>query len=189
MKFGIDIDGTIVDTHRVAVEVYNRVLKKQVRIEDVEEFYLDKAYGLTREEGSKLWHELEEEIYNAGLPFPHSQEVLNRLIEEGHEVYYITARPGVTKVREITIAWLRKHGFPYTENNLHMDSYDKAKVALELGIDLFFEDAPRHLERLLEKGVPTVIVDAAYNRQYTSCRRIKNWREVYEILEEMETRL
>lgn len=184
MKFGIDIDGTIKDTTSAAIEVFNRELKQDVKVEDSTHFYLDKVYGLTKEQGREVWRKLEEEIYELGLPLEHASNVLNELVQQNHEVFFITARPDIGNVREITIKWLKEHGFPYTGDNLMMNSRDKAKVAKSLEIDLFFEDAPDHLENLLENGVHTVIVDAPYNRQFPeTVQRITDWLQVYKIVE------
>lgn len=187
MKLGIDIDGTIKDTHKAAVEVYNQELGKNVHIDDVPDFYLDKPYGLTPQEGRKMWRKLEEKIYTLGLPLPHASEVLTQLVRDGHEVYFITARPGMDNIRRVTKAWLKKHNFPYNGNNLLMNSQNKAKVAKKVGIDLFFEDADEHLSKLIAENVPTIIVDAVYNRHlFPNHPRITDWREVHTIVEEYE---
>jgi uncharacterized HAD superfamily protein len=187
MKFGIDIDGTIKDTHKAAVDVYNEAFGKQIHIDDVPDFYLDKPYGFTPQEGRKMWRKLEEKIYSLGLPLPHASEVLNHLVNVGHEIYFITARPGMDNIRRVTKAWLKKHNFPYNGNNLLMNSQNKAKVAKKVGIDLFFEDAEEHLNRLVAGNIPTIIVDAVYNRNYPhKLHRITDWREVYEIVEKYE---
>lgn len=187
MIIGVDIDNTIKDTHRAAVEIYNRKLNQQVKVEDVQDFYLDKAYGLTPKEGQKLWRSLEEEIYQLGVPLNHAVEVLNDLADQGHQIYFITARPGLKNIESVTRKWLKEHGFPYNGKNLIMNSQDKGKVAKELGVELFFEDAPDHLEKLVKSQVPTVIVDAVYNRDFpVPLKRITNWRQVYSLVEEME---
>ncbi|WP_124727958.1 5' nucleotidase, NT5C type [Staphylospora marina] len=184
MRLGVDIDGTVKDTHRAAVEVYNRELGKNVRAEDVTEFHLDNAYGLTRQEGRKLWRKLEAEIYSLGVPLPHAPEVLSDLVAKGHEVFFITARPAIGKVERVTRDWLKRHGFPYDGKNLVMNAFDKAKKAREAGVELFFEDAPEHLANLYRNGIPTVVVDAVYNRDIPwPLPRIHDWREVYDLLE------
>lgn len=187
MIIGVDIDNTIKDTHRAAVKIYNRKLNQQVKVEDVQDFYLDNAYGLTPKEGQKLWRTLEEEIYQLGVPLKHAVEVLNHLAEQGHHIYFITARPGLKNIESVTRRWLKEHGFPYNGENLIMNSQDKGKVAMELGVELFFEDAPDHLEKLVKSQVPTVIVDAVYNRDFpVPLKRITDWRQVYSLVEEME---
>jgi uncharacterized HAD superfamily protein len=90
-------------------------------------------------------------------------------------------------IARVTREWLRKHGFPYTGDNLVMNAQDKAREAKRLGIELFFEDAPNHLENLVRQRVPTVIVDAVYNRDFPHpLRRIHDWREVYKLVGEGE---
>ncbi|SDY30361.1 HAD hydrolase-like protein [Thermoactinomyces sp. DSM 45892] len=186
MKLGVDIDGTIKDTKQAAVTVYNEEFHKEIRAEDLTEFYLDRAYGLTPEEGRKTWRRLEEKIYRLGVPLPHAREVLQQLSQEGHEIYYVTARPGLPNIQDVTKNWLRENDFPYQSDRLIMSSIDKAKVALKLGIDLFFEDAPNHLDRLIEQKVHTMIVDAPYNRQYSKeVPRITDWRQVYEYISKL----
>lgn len=185
MKLGIDIDGTIKDTHRAAVDVYNKEFGTNVHIDDVPDFYLDKPFGLTAEEGRKTWRRLEAEIYTLGLPLPHASEVLNQLVKEGHHIYFITARPGFDDVTKVTKRWLKQHNFPYDGNNLFMNSQNKAKIAKRLGVDLFFEDAEEHLRKLVEADIPTVIVDATYNRKlYPKLPRITDWRDVYTLVKQ-----
>jgi uncharacterized protein len=187
MKLGVDIDGTIKNTQKAAVQVYNKELGRKVKHEDVTDFYLDKAYGLSKKEGARLWRKLEHKIYSLGVPLPNAAEVLMDLREKGHEVYFVTARPGMRHIRDVTVKWLQKHGFPYDGNNLHMGSRNKALVAQNLGIELFFEDAPDHLDKLVEAGVPTVVVDAVYNRDYNpKIPRIHKWEQVYDLIEKIE---
>ena len=95
-----------------------------------------------------------------GCPLKGAAETLWKLQRRGHEIYFITARPGMKHIADVTKHWLKKHGFPYDPSRLRMGAQDKAKIARELGIQLFFEDAPKHLDRLVEEGIPTVIVDA-----------------------------
>jgi len=183
LRLGIDIDGTIKQTQQAAVQVYNEFLKRSVRLEDVTTFYLDEAYGLTPKEGARLWRKLEPKIYRLGVPLENAAEALNELAQEGHEIFFITARPGMKHITEITKEWLLKYRFPFNGDNLFMGSQDKAAVSKKLSIELFFEDAPFHLDRLTSAGVPTVIVDAVYNRNYPKpLPRIRSWREGVELV-------
>ena len=134
---------------------------------------------------------MEEAAYYAlAVPLEGVAETLWKLKRRGHEIYFITARPGMKHIVQVTKDWLKKHGFPYDPSRLRMGAQDKAKIARELGIQLFFEDAPKHLDRLVEEGIPTVIVDAVYNRDYPACRGSKagmrcrpSWRRNGEALE------
>ena len=49
---------------------------------------------MTSEEGSHMWNSLLDEIYYTSCsPFPYAVETLQELERQGHEIYYITARP------------------------------------------------------------------------------------------------
>jgi len=45
------------------------------------------------------------------LPFPDALEILNKWYDEGHIITFFTSR--TEEVREITEAWLDRHGFKY----------------------------------------------------------------------------
>jgi uncharacterized HAD superfamily protein len=184
MKIGIDIDGTIKQTLAAALQVFNKNLKQNIQMEQVTEYYLDMAYGLTREEGRYWWDKLEAEIYTLGVPLENAAEALQQLVQEGHSIQFVTARPALPLIKEITIQWLQKHHFPYSGQNLHMASLDKGTIAKRLELDLFFEDAPEHLDRLIEMGIDTVVVDAVYNRKYPAAQRIKSWKQGLELVRE-----
>lgn len=179
MKFGVDIDDTIQDTHLAVIDVFNQELSRTISIEEMDDFYLDRLYDLTPDEEKRLWEKLQEKIYRLGVPRSYAAEVLTRWDQEGHEIYFITARPNEEKIRLITEKWLQKHGFPFHGTNLIMGAYNKAEHALALGIDLFFEDAPQHLDTLVKHQIPTIIMDQVYNRKYPhALPRMDNWREI-----------
>ena len=187
MNIGIDIDGTIKQTQRAAIQLFNEELNRNITEDEVTTFYLDEPYGLTGEEGAKVWRKLEERIYTIGIPLEHAPKVLTQLKEEGHNIYFITARPENEKIEKVTIQWLKKHGFPYDGHNLFMNSQQKGNKAKELEIDLFFEDDPTHIDNLLTAGIHTVIVDTHYNREYDkSIPRIKDWLEGLELIKQFK---
>jgi uncharacterized HAD superfamily protein len=189
MRLGIDIDGTIKYTHRAAIEIYNRVLNRDVKEQDVTTYLLDEPYGLSDEEGRKLWLRLEAEIYQIGKPLEYSADTLKRLEQEGCEIYYITARPNGKIVQEITEEWLMKYNFPYA-NKLFMNSQDKAKIAIDNKIDLFFEDDPMHIRNLITNGIPTVVMDWPYNRLVPSeIPRIKDWLEGFNYVKSIQKKV
>lgn len=185
LTLGVDIDGTIKDTHTAAVQVFNREFQKSYQPEEIKEFYIHQPYGLTREEGANVWAQLENEIYDIGLPLQNAPNVLQKLAEHGHQIYYITARPDRDDIREVTSRWLQRHGFPFQEDRLLMGSHEKEKVAKKVGVDLFFEDAPDYLESLIEGDVHVIISDCVYNRDYKPEHpRFTNWNQIYEIVEQ-----
>lgn len=185
MKLGIDIDGTIKHTHSAAIKIYNKELNMNVKEDEVSTYFLDEPYGLTPKEGKKMWRRLESKIYEIGIPLENAAEALQQLKDEGHEIFYITARPGMKNIRKITEEWLIKHKFPLIKKNLFMSSQNKGKVAKKIGIDLFFEDDPKHINNLITNEIKTVTIDCPYNRNLSNdIPRIFNWYEGIEYIHE-----
>ncbi|HEY8446151.1 MAG TPA: phosphoglycerate dehydrogenase [Thermomicrobiales bacterium] len=83
-------------------------------------------------------------------PAPEAQAFLARLVELlGREaVYIITARPASSA--EMTLGWLRRHGFPEVEV---IFADDKATVATDLGCSYAVEDSLRHANHYSEAGI------------------------------------
>ena len=58
-----------------------------------------------------MWNSTLEEIYYTSCPaFPDAVETLQDLVEQGHEIFYITARP--KEHGERTKEWIKDNGFP-----------------------------------------------------------------------------
>lgn len=53
----------------------------------------------------------EPERMSVVLPYPGSVEILNKWYDKGHIITFFTSR--TEEVRDITEAWLNKHGFKY----------------------------------------------------------------------------
>lgn len=104
---------------------------------------IHEAFGLSAEEGNRMWMNLADEIYYSSCPsFPHAVETLQELDKQGHEIYYITARK--KEHGERTIKWLKEKGFPVQESRFYYGMNDSEKVHIieKLGLDYYFDDKP-----------------------------------------------
>jgi uncharacterized protein len=187
MKFGFDIDDTLINLREHAFHLYNKKLNKNIGLDvfhHLKTLEIHEPFGLTAEEGSKMWNSLLEEIYFTSCPpFPYAVETLNELVKEGHEVYYITARP--KEYGEQTKKWLIVHGFPVCDERFFYGMNDEEKVHIieKLGLDYFFDDKPAVLETLLDTKVRVYARSNCYN-QHLDVPRISNWVELREIINE-----
>lgn len=186
MKFGFDVDDTLINLREHAFHLYKRRLKKEVPIEAFHELKtvaIHKSFGLTDEEGRKMWMDNREEIYFTDCPpFPDAVEVLQTLENDGHEIYYVTSREGAYCQR--TKEWLQKAGFPVHEDRFFCGMKDPEKVRIinELAIDYYFDDKPAVLETLVDSPTKVYVKSHPYN-QHLELPRIENWAELRGILE------
>lgn len=185
MRFGFDIDDTLINLREHAFHLYNKKLNKNVQLDvfhAIKTVEIHEAFGLTAEEGSQMWKSSLEDIYYTSCPpFPHAVETLQELERQGHEVFYITARP--KEHGERTKKWLIDNGFPVHEGRFYwgMDDSEKVNIIQKLQLDYFFDDKPAVLETLSDLPIKVYAKDTSYNR-HLNIPRITCWSELKEII-------
>ncbi|MDP4086854.1 MAG: HAD family acid phosphatase [Bacillota bacterium] len=185
MKFGFDIDDTLINLREHAFHLYNKKLDQNIGLNifhSLKTVEIHEPFGLTAEEGWQMWNSLLEEIYYTTCPpFPYAVETLNELVEQGHEIYYITSRPKVHGER--TKKWMIENGFRVKDGHFFYGMNDEEKVHIieELGLDYFFDDKPAVLETLIHRPVKAFAKDTSYN-QHLQLPRIFCWSELKKIM-------
>ena len=185
MKFGFDIDDTLINLREHAFQIYNKKLNQNV---DVDLFHaLDKVeihelFGMTAEQGSEMWNSSLEEIYYTSCPpYPDAVETLQKLEKEGHEIYYITARP--KEHGERTMEWMIEQSFPVHKDRFFygMNDEDKVHIIKDLELDYYFDDKPAVLETLGDCQLNLFAKTQSYNK-HLDIPRITNWSELFDLL-------
>ncbi|MBE5912387.1 5' nucleotidase, NT5C type [Pseudobutyrivibrio sp.] len=135
MRFYVDFDDCLCETAKSFTEIAKRLFGKEVPYEDVRFFNLQKAFDLTDDEYTELMVEgHKSEILLSYEETPGASRVLNKLIDNGHEVFIITGRPYNTY--EQSRKWLDEHGL------------DRVKLFFlnKYGRDFFISDSSYNLE-------------------------------------------
>lgn len=185
MKFGFDIDDTLINLREHAFTIYNKRLNKSVPIEDfhaLKRVEIHEPFGLTDEQGSSMWKSSLEEIYFTNCPpFPNAVETLQELDKKGHEIYYITARP--KEHGEKTKVWMREQGFPVRDDRFYygMLDHEKVEIIKELQLDYYFDDKAEVLDTLSDESLKIFVRDQSYNR-HLHYPRILDWTELMGVL-------
>jgi uncharacterized HAD superfamily protein len=184
MKFGFDIDDTLLNLREHAFRIYNVKLNRQVGIEAFQALKtipIHDAFGLSVDEGRQLWNLHCDEIYYSAPPFDDAVETLQELEKQGHEIYYVTARPASHCER--TKKALMSAGFPVHEERFYCGMADSEKVHIlrKLGLDYYFDDKPAVLDTLTALDMRVYAKDNPYNT-HLNLPRIVNWRELFEVV-------
>lgn len=186
MRIGIDIDDTITNS-------YNKILEE-----------LQKEYGINRFDyinQGKTYYDIEQqksrfpgydkfcsdnfERILKDVPLKHGVvEILNKLRENGHDIFFITARHlGEYKnPYEFTKKFLDDHQINY--NELHTGIMNKGKFCQENNIDLFIDDTVKHCKSAKDHNIKAFLFDNTFNRETDEYDRVYSWYDVYERLEQ-----
>ena len=181
MRFGFDVDDTLINLREYAFHYYQEQLDKRV---DIDIFHalnrveIHEAFGLSDEEGKNMWNRSLDFLYFTDCPlYPGALELLKQLESAGHEIFYITSRP--PEHMENTFSWLVDQGFPVERENFFcgMKDSEKAGIIKNLQLDYYFDDKPAVLDTLTNEPVRVVVKDQSYNR-HLDLPRVKSWDQL-----------
>lgn len=116
------------------------------------------------------WFLRHPEAFAEAAPLPGAADALDLAARSGWRVAYATARPDWA--REVTLEWLREHGFPPGDL---VTGADKPAVCLALRAALAVDDAPGEVRRL-RRVVKVAVVGQPHNGSRAT------WAEIAGIL-------
>ncbi|MFJ8262340.1 hypothetical protein ACIQ4I_10330 [Rummeliibacillus sp. NPDC094406] len=180
MKFGFDIDDTLINLREHAFHLYNKKLVKEVGIEvfrALKTVEIHEAFGLTAEQGSHMWSSSLDDIYFTDCPvFEFALETLQQLEADGHEIYFITSRP--KQYCERTREWMKEKGFPVKDEQFYCGMQDNEKIDTikSLQLDYYFDDKPAVLLTIQDVHTKTVVINQSYN-QDVNLPRLFSWSD------------
>lgn len=178
---GLDLDGTTGDfTHGLRNFMG---MKKKIDADkwlhhfpDPEEYAMwkgEKAWYKDRDDFLEHFQEAEANGVYRELPiYDSASETLNLLKDYGFKINVITARTPI--YNHDTQHWVQKHRIPYSGIFNYGMEKEKAK-----NIDVYVDDAPEVISRLIEHNKSVVIMDQLYNDHLETpeerSKRIQQW--------------
>lgn len=171
MKIGIDVDGCLADFNTDYIAHIVKTTGVDLfppRPFDIPTWDYPAYYGYTKEQTAKAWGlVLEHELFWYSLvPYPgviETLERLSRLRHQGHDIYFITNRPGNRSKRQ-TESWLQSFGYL---GPTVLISADKAGCAHVLSLDAYVDDKWENAVGVERLGyVNTFLVDRPWNTKY-----------------------
>lgn len=174
----VDMDDTIENLSEAWINFLNNRYGTSVRPDDITEWSIEKAfpeipaadvYGVLREEA--LWETVK--------PLPGAVKYLKKLIDDGNQIYIVTASHPDTVSAKMNKVLFRY--FPFI-------SYENVVIASKKQLirgDFLIDDAPHNMGGSY-KGL---LFTANHNRSITddelmgmNAVRVDNWKEVYELI-------
>lgn len=194
MRIGIDIDGVLTDIEQWQLDYGSKVVYEQYDkgIVKGNGYDIKEIFNVERNLDDDFWRKY---LYDYATKEParkFSDEVTNKLKEDGNEIYIITARfltdkddENGKKMRNIVTNWLKEYNIYY--DKIIFSPEDKLDICLENGIDLMIEDKVDNINTISEK-IPVICFDARYNQECKgkNIYRCYSWYDIYVKAKEIE---
>lgn len=194
MNIGIDIDDTISETfeallpyaQKYTIEDLKRKSKININQDFLDHFYIVHMNGWNEKEASEFWNKYYGEILREVNIKKFASEVINKLKQEGHKIYLITARWEMPNdnIQEITKQWLKENNVEYDE--LIINASDKLQLVKEKKIDIFIDDSFNNCKNIAENTSTKVYImnsKVNENLNHEKLSRVYSWPEVYSLIE------
>lgn len=175
----IDLDNVLIKTGEAWVAEINSRHGTSVAYDDITWWEIEDFFpSLTHDE---VYAPLTDgSAWDRVTPVDGAQEYVQKLIDDGHDLYIATS----SSLNTIGKKWtdiIRKF-FPIIPHNNVIVSHAKQMIRADVLID----DAPFNIVGGEYTGI---LFDAPHNREYAasncSIKRAKSWKEVYDLIEEM----
>ena len=184
MKIGIDIDNVLSDFNEVLLNDYlehDKTLNNSGIIHKDE--YIRKMFDWDLSYEQDYYKNNIERIASLFTPIKDSSKYVNKLKEEGNEIYIISGRDNgeYSDPYNMTINWLKEYDIPYDKLIL-TDAYkhqEKADLCKEIGIDVMIDDSINVCTKCSENDIECILFETPFNKNENRFNKLKNWEEVY----------
>lgn len=162
-----DLDDVVAMMRYETSRVFTKMSGKEVPFEEWDIFCCNHLYGIDFCPQTMM----DEEIIERCEPEADAKEAFKTVRDKGMKIAIVTARGWHNKGREVTEAWLSKHGLEVDE--LHVVDLNKTKydafteMEENYNIVSFIDDQPKYIEQAVEHDAvnQVVVFDRPWNQQ------------------------
>ncbi len=186
MKIGIDIDNVISKFNEALLEEYikhDKELRNTGIINPKADYIRKGMFDWTEEEENDFYYNNIERIATNLKPINNSSYYIQKLKNDGNEIYIITGRNNgeYKEPLKLTKDWLNNYNIVYDRLILTnaYNKHEKTEVCIENNIDIMIEDSSSMCLDLIKNGIKVYTMNTPYNQKETSFDRVSNWKEIY----------
>lgn len=191
MRIGIDIDNTLTEVQdKLNKAAFDYAISLGKKIDNYDNSLENitnngdtykKKFQFTYEELKYFLKDIQESITNNAVPREKAKEVIDKLKEDGHEIYIVTARDSEfhDDPYKLSKDWLDKNDIYY--DKIIVNAREKSSVCKKENIDLFIDDQLNNCLSVANVGIKTIMItDKIY--EYDELTQLSNWTEIYEFI-------
>lgn len=168
IKIGIDLDGVIIDIHRVWLDMYNFVYRDTMTVDSLTSWDIDK---LVKPECGRRIFDLLEFCYPDAPPVEGALGGIEELEGQGFEIYFVTSGFYLEKYK-----WMKRY-------NLIADLFDKHLIVCTdkrlINLSLLIDDNPKAIKDYPHIGF---LFDQPWNRSAIVKYRVLGWPGILQII-------
>ena len=190
----VDLDDVLCQTARHFLVIVEREFGKRVHYEDLTNFDIGAACGLSADERQRLYlivHEPDELMQIK--PIEEAIRALKQWAQAGFDIAIVTGRPPGSY--EPSLAWLARHGVPHRSFTM-VDKYGRFATKNTVAIDLdelaarnfcwAVEDSLPMAQYLgIKMGVPVALIDCPWNREGTAQANVDRFADWHTLAQSM----
>ena len=190
MRIGIDIDGVLTDVERWQFDYGSKFYyeRYQKEIVDFEGYDTNQIFNVDDKLDEEFWREYFKEYSLNVEARKFANEVIDKLKQEGHQIYIITARGSflshsadvmsIEENQQIVLNWLKNNHINY--DKIIFSPEDKLDICKENNIDLMIEDKVDNINKI-SKIIPVICFHAGYNKDCKNSNIIRcySWYDIY----------
>lgn len=187
MRIGIDIDDTTTNSaktiRKYIIKYSNNYCDDNYMINNMDII----LRGFFENEGvKKFFHDKAITMANEIEVKEHASDIINRLHDDGHEIYFITARSNNSykDAQAFCEDYLRK-------NNIYFDKVItgqlyKIQACKDNNIDLMIDDGVDTCDELNKQGLKALLFTSELNQDKDAISpRVSDWNEAYEFIQNL----
>lgn len=195
MNIGIDIDGVLTNLERTMLDYGTKLCVEEnwpINL-NLNEYSETKEFNWTNEQAKKFWNKYLVKYVTESEARDFAKEIIEKLQQEGHKIYFITARneEGMPpeyygKMQELTKEWLEKQNIKY-EKLIFASDPEKLSKCLENDVQVMIEDNPNNID-YISKKIKVIKFDSQYNKHVNGENIITaySWYHIYIIIKELK---
>ena len=190
MRIGIDIDGVLTDVERWQLDYGSKFYYERYKKEivDFEGYDTNQIFNVDDKLDEEFWREYFKEYSLNVEARKFANEVIDKLKQDGHQIYIITARGSflshsadvmsIEENQQIVLNWLKNNHINY--DKIIFSPEDKLDICKENNIDLMIEDKVDNINKI-SKIIPVICFHAGYNKDCKNSNIIRcySWYDIY----------
>lgn len=186
MRIGIDIDNVISSFDNSLLKEYikhDKTLRNTGIINENADYIRHGMFDWTLEEEKTFYDENIERIAQELKPIYNAKKYIDKLKEDGNEIYIITGRNNgdYKNPYDITVNWLNKHQI-YYDKLIFTNAYnkqEKAEECIKNNIEIMIEDSTSTAINIKEAGIRVLFMKTRFNQNNQELETVSTWKEIY----------